>query len=155
MTRLDKISSLCLALFALGIMIQSYKLSLGSLSQPGPGFFPFWAGGILGTISLLIFVKALLIYENRPESFWPGKAGIRKIIFTVIALLFYAFALDYLGTFLCTFLVMLFLLKGIEPQKWVTAIAFSILTSVLSYLLFATLMQSQLPKGFIEKFLGV
>ena len=149
MERLDKISSLCLFLLGLGISIQSYKLSLGTPGEPGPGLFPMLSGIILGALSLLILAKTLLTSENRPKPFWPDKKAIRKIIFVILNLLFYAIFLEYLGFLLCTFLSMLFFLKVIEPQKWFPAIFFAVVTSLSSYVLFEIFLKSQLPKGLI------
>jgi hypothetical protein len=149
MKSLDKISSLCLLFFAIGISIQSYKLSLGTMAEPGPGFFPMGSGITLGALSLLIFTKAILTSENRPNPFWPDKKAVRKIILVVLTILLYAISLEYLGFLLCTFLSMLFLLKVIEPQKWFPAIFFAVITSLSSYTVFEIFLKSQLPKGLI------
>ena len=146
---MDKISSLCLLLFALGISIQSYKLSLGTWAEPGPGLFPMCSGITIGALSLLIFTKSVLTPESIVKPFWPDIKAIRKISLVVVTLLLYAISLDYLGFLLCTFLSMLFLLKVIEPQKWFVAIFFAVITSLSSFTLFEILLKSQLPKGFI------
>lgn len=149
MKSLDKISSLCLLFFAIGTSIQSYKLSLGTWAEPGPGFFPMGSGIILGALSLLILTKAILTSENRLNPFWADKKAVRKIILVVLTVFLYAISLEYLGFLLCTFLSMLFLLKAIEPQKWFPAIFFAVITSLSSYTVFKILLKSQLPRGLI------
>lgn len=149
MRRLDKISSLCLLLLAIGIITGSYKLSIGTLQEPGAGFFPLCSGVALGVLSLLIFLKSSLTNQDKTGSFWPSKRAILKIISAILTLLLYAIFLEYLGFLLCTFLSMLFFTKVIEPRKWFSAIFFSAITSVSSYILFEILLKSQLPRGVL------
>jgi hypothetical protein len=155
MKRRDIISSLSLTLFALAMLRPAYKLSLGSAAQPGPGFLPFWSFVILAVLSLAIFVQSVLGGDLKAAPLWPDKTGARKVISVMIALFLYTVFLDYLGTLLCTSLLMFALLKFIDPQKSITAILFSLLTTVIIYILFESFMKSQLPRGFIEKLFGV
>jgi len=150
MKRLDQISSSCLLLLAAAISIQSYKLSLGTWAEPGPGFFPMGSGVALGFISFLILLHALLTPKLKEGSlFWPGKTGIKKIVLVVLTLLLYSFFLEILGFLLCTFIGLIFLLRVIEPQKWFPAISFAVITTLISYVVFEMVLKSQLPRGII------
>jgi len=64
-------------------------------------------------------------------------------------LLAYTAFLEVLGFLLATFLLLLFLFRGIEPQRWVVSIGGSALTSFITYALFELWLKTQLPKGFI------
>src|SRR3990172_6808997 len=50
-------------LFWLGVSVfaavQCFSLGLGSVQRPGPGFFPFWGGVVLGLLSLPLLIRAL------------------------------------------------------------------------------------------------
>ncbi len=149
MKSLDKISSLCLLVFAAAISIQSYKLSPGTWGEPGPGFFPLGSGITLGAFSFLIFLKTLFSSEENPNSFRLSKKAVKKITLVVLTLIFYGLALEYLGFLLSTFFMMLFLLKVIEPKTWLPAIIFAVITSLGAYIVFEILLNSQLPTGTI------
>jgi putative tricarboxylic transport membrane protein len=147
---LDIISSLCLVLLAIGIIIQAGRLGPGTWADPGPGFFPMGAGIALGLISFLIFAAVLLNSKPKQENpLWPGKRGMKKIILVILSILLYAISIEYLGFLMCTFFCMLFFVKVIEPQKWVPAIFFAAITSLTSYTVFEIFLKSQLPRGII------
>jgi putative tricarboxylic transport membrane protein len=65
----------------------------------------------------------------------------------LISLLAYALLLVPLGFFITTTLFIAFLLRAIVPQRWSVVIACSILTAVISYLIFEIWLKAQLPKG--------
>jgi hypothetical protein len=58
----------CAAVFwvVLGIFVSlySYRLGLGSVSSPGPGFFPFCLGLIFFLLAVVILIKALFEGEQ-------------------------------------------------------------------------------------------
>jgi hypothetical protein len=69
------------------------------------------------------------------------------------ALLVYNFIFVYLGFILSTILLLLFLFKAIEPQKWSVAVAGALIASLAAYVLFARWLDVQLPVGIVEKLL--
>ena len=60
----DLISSVFWLAIAIFFSIEGFThLKLGTLHQPGPGFFPFWGGVVLGLLSLV-----LLLTHSRTET---------------------------------------------------------------------------------------
>ena len=59
----------------------------------------------------------------------------------------YGFIVEWLGYPVSTLLLMLFLFKAIEPQKWSTALVGAFLSSGVTYVLFKILLEVQLPRG--------
>jgi hypothetical protein len=57
--------------------------------------------------------------------------------------------MEWLGFFISTLLLFVFLLGVIEKKKWWFAVGVSVIVTILSYLLFETGLQSQLPKGIL------
>ena len=125
------------------------RLHIGEPSRPGPGFFPFCLGLALCMVSL-----GLLRYSPKaapqPPAAEPDSdestAGRRKIIWTILALVSYAFTLEPLGFALATFLFLLFLNQVVEPRRWPVAIGASVLFTLLTYGVFH-LLRVQLPAG--------
>ena len=56
----QRISGLLLSIMSLWICIESYRLSIGSLRNPGPGFIGFLSGFVMGILSVI-----LTIFPNR------------------------------------------------------------------------------------------
>lgn len=146
MKRYDRITSLVCIAVAVAICFQSYRLSLGSWRSPGPGFFSFWTGVLLGGISIIVYLKARLSKSQEEASWFPRKRW-RVLVLVLSALFAYALLLEVLGFLMTTFLLLLFLFKVIEPERWIVAIGGSLLTTLCSYALFALWLQVQLPKG--------
>ncbi len=129
------------------------SLGLGSTSEPGAGFFPFVMAASLIVFSLIHFVSSFA--KGRPfdsradESLWPKSDGIKRILLTIVFLLGFIFALNYLGFVLTTLIFMLLSLKYVEPQRWRTVFVIGCLATVLSYSIFQLWLRSNLPIGFL------
>ena len=146
----DRVGALVLLAAVIGILYGSVKLSLGDLHRPGPGFFSFLAGlvlGILSLISLLQSLKAVPGEQSKP--FWPHPGKTIKMAFVFIGLIVYVFLMDYLGFGLATFVFLAALLRGIQPQRWSIVFSVSILGVAASYAIFQYWLDLQLPKGFL------
>jgi putative tricarboxylic transport membrane protein len=145
-------SSLVWLGIALLICIGSFRLSVGSFRNPGPGFFPFIAGMIVAVLAFAIHLQSRAkasIKESRGR-LWTDKKRIQKMVFTTLALLAYGVGMDYLGFLLSTFIFLAFLLRMIEPQRWSLVLLESALASGISYLIFDIWLQAQLPKGIFQ-----
>lgn len=149
--RREEGSSLVWLVLAFIICIGSLRLSLGSFRNPGPGFMPFITGSILGILAVIVHVqarRAARSVKKTRESLWANPGGVKKVVLTTIALLIYAIGMDYLGFLISTFIFFVFLLRAIEPQRWILVILESALASGVSYLIFEIWLQAQLPRGF-------
>jgi putative tricarboxylic transport membrane protein len=148
--RKEEGSSLVWLGLAVLICVGSLRLSLGSFQNPGPGFFPFIAGSVLGVLAAMVYFQARRAASSAKEtkgSLWTNPGGVKKVILTTIALLVYAIGMDYLGFLISTFIFFVFLLRTIEPQRWGLVILESLLASGISYLIFEIWLQAQLPRG--------
>lgn len=148
----DKWSSLFWLVVALLICFESLRLSLGTAHNPGIGFFPFYAGVILGILALLLHLQSRQAVKGDAAVLWANKDKALKVLLTVVALLLYAVGMEYLGFLLSTILFLGFLLRVIEPQRWPLVIGGSVLVSVVSYGIFALWLKADLPKGFFQYF---
>ena len=150
MGKLDRISGSFWFLFSLFISYESYKLGLGTLYQPGPGFLFFWTGLIVATLALVIII--LSARKPSPDEATDQvfeKMNVTKVVLVLIALFVYALLMEWLGFFIVTLLLFVFLLGVIEKKHWWFAILVSLIVTASSYLLFEVGLQSQLPKGIL------
>jgi putative tricarboxylic transport membrane protein len=148
--KLDRIGGAFWLLFAILTLTESYHLGLGNLQKPASGLFPFVAACFLGALSIIVFLSAQFEKRKTEEKIWPNLQRWPKVALVFMILIIYAFTLEKIGFLLATFLVILILLKAIEPQPWIKSIVFSLLVAVGSYTLFAVWLQVPLPSGFLS-----
>ena len=156
MGKIDQMSSLFWFLLGWVLTYLSYRLGLGTLVNPGPGFLPFWCGLFLSGLSLVVFLRGTLDQrKDRGKSLRDLWAGMHwtKGIYVILALLIYTFAFVHTGFVLSTTLLLIFLFKTIEPEKWIFAIGEAILASLVCFVVFSLWLDVQLPRGVIEKIL--
>jgi putative tricarboxylic transport membrane protein len=150
MSKADRISGIFWLLFSVFISIESYRLGLGTLHQPGPGFILFWTGVAMGVLSMAVFVRAWSGKKTgEPESPIFGKENVLKIVLVILSLFLYAFFMETLGFIPITLLLFIFLLGMIEKKRWGFAIMVSVAVTGASYLVFEIWLKSQLPKGLL------
>ena len=151
MRKADQISGIFWLFFSVFISIESYRLGLGTLHQPGPGFLFFWTAAAMGILSVAIIVRAWTGRKGEePENAIFGKENALKIILVLLALFLYAFFMETLGFIPITLLLFIFLLGMIEKKRWGFAVWVSVVVTGISYVVFEIWLKSQLPKGILE-----
>ncbi len=136
-------------LFSAAVCLESWRLGVGELHSPGPGFLPFLAGLLLGILAVIAFIQALKEKASRDKGFLSFGNYLVKVGFLAGALIVYVFLLNILGFLLGTFLLLLFLFRIIEPLRWRTVLLASLITLAAVYLLFDLFLGTQLPKGIV------
>ena len=154
MKKNDRLTSLFWAALGFYIAYEGYRLQLGTFQEPKPGFLVFWAGMTLSGLGLALFLQTLKAKKDEErKAVWKGVRWV-KVVGLMVAILVYALVFKWAGFLLSTFVLLLFLLKGLEPQKWSVALAVSVVTVVLVYVIFGVLLESQFPEGILEKVLN-
>ena len=150
MKKKDILSSLFWMAVGFGVCYGGYDLELGTLHDPGSGFMFFWVGVIVIGLSLAVLVKAIRMKADQKE-IRPLRGEIRwkKILSVLAALVLYAYVFTYLGFILSTVLLLLFLFKAVEPQKWSWAVLGAVISTLTAYGVFQLWLGSQLPRGFL------
>ncbi len=154
MKKYDVGSALFLLAFGLLAVFEARKLTLGTLGRPGPGFFPFYLGVAMCLVALGLAargawarggeVAAGPVPGEQPAG--PGRRQWSKVLYTLLGLLVYAFILEPIGFPAASVLLMLFLFRVIEPQRWSVAVVTSLGTALGAYGLFKWL-GVRLPPG--------
>jgi len=142
----DAISGLLLAAAGIYAAAKSWGYGLGMLSQPGAGFFPFWAavlvtacGGAIGALGLRGLRREPAAAASAAPFNWA------KVAQCVVALLAYTAALPWIGFAVSTFLVMLGLSR-LDPQTtWRGSIAIGALGAAGFWLLFVYALKVSFP----------
>ena len=118
------------------------RLKLGTLRQPGPGFFPFWGGLLLGACALILLGRSLKSRERLTSGAIPWPA----LILVLGALLGYLLFLETLGFIIVTSLFLLALFCFAEIG-WIKHVGWSVIATSLVYALFKLWLKVPLPSG--------
>ena len=145
----DKLSGLFWAGVSILICWGSLRLSLGGLHHPGPGFFSFLAGTLLGLFSITLFWQSSKKGPQEERKAFGSRQRMGQMIWMVIALIVYVLGMKYVGFFFSTVLFLGFLLRRIGRQKWPATISVTILAAIISHFIFQYWLDVQLPRGFL------
>jgi putative tricarboxylic transport membrane protein len=150
MGKADRISGIFWLCFSILFIILSYRLGLGTLHQPGPGFLFFWVNIVLGIMSLVVLIQAWVgkTAEEPPRTIFGGQ-NVLKIFLVLLSLFLYVILMETLGFVLVTVLLFIFLLGIIEKKRWVFTVSVSIVVAAISYLIFQIWLQCLLPQGLL------
>lgn len=148
MKDIDRLSGLLFLIFSLYIAYEASKLPLGGFHHPEAGFFPFGLGLALLLLSGILLSQAFK--RGRLKEWFKFGEGKRRLLLAVAAMVVYVIVLNRLGYMVSTFLIMVFLLKGLEKQKWRTTLLISVPCVVISYITFSWWLGVPLPKGVIH-----
>jgi hypothetical protein len=149
MKRLDLIAAAALAGLAGYVLLESRQLGFGSFRAPQTGFFP----RVLGILLMLLAIAELFraLRQAEPAFFTEKIAGEGwiRIGATLATMLGFAVVLERLGFLVATFFLMVLLLRAIEAPRWPKVLLVALVTSALSYGLFAWLLGVPLPAGIL------
>jgi putative tricarboxylic transport membrane protein len=149
MKKTDRIQSLIWGLFGLYIAFEAVHLKLGTPRAPKPGFLIFWMGIIIMILSAAFFLQSFSAVREEKKIRWKGRQW-PKGIKLMLALFLYAAVFHWMGFILSTFFLLLFLFKGLEPQRWGIALLLSVVTITICYLVFSVFLELQFPPGLLR-----
>lgn len=148
MRRRDWIASLVLCGLGLAVAARSFRLGLGTWGEPGPGFFPFWAAVLFGSLAFAGLLQAL-VGRPMPAPPWQLR-GQWRLAVLVAVLAAYAVSLEPAGFLLSTFALLLVLFRLMGSRGVVRLVAGSGVISVVVYSVFKFWLGVQLPSGPIR-----
>jgi heme A synthase len=129
--------------------VGAIRLGIGSVRQPGPGFIFFLAGLLLVSLSIVDLGKSLVRVSKTDPGQEPLWSGVRwpKVLLVFIGMSVYLYIFKFLGFFVCTFLLMIFLFKAVETTKWWASILGSLITILIVHGIFKVWLKVPFPAG--------
>jgi len=136
-------------LFAVAVMVQGVQVGARWVDgQPGPGFFPFWLGALLGVAGVIALVQAARTPDGRP--FFHDRTGLTsvlKVAVTATAML----ALTYFIGFRLASIIYLFVYtRFVGKHRWPAVVTMSLLIPITGYFIFERVLQVALPRGILD-----
>lgn len=140
---------------ALGLFVtwQGWKMGLGVLSEPGSGFAIFWCGMMMAGLSLTIIVAAIADGGPALSSLW-AETRWGKVLLVTALLVVFGFFFEQIGFIPCSLILLLFLMRFIDPVPWWQAIVVSFGAVLGIWFVLAKFLKIQLPAGVLAPWLG-
>jgi hypothetical protein len=127
------------------LQLHYYGMDFG----PGPGFFSFWLGVLVIVVSLWEIARTLPhLAERVPADFLPGRAGVRRLLALIGAMVAVVLLMGSLGYSITILLFCIFLLRVLTGQPWWLTLTLSLAASFGTFHIFRSL-QVYLPVGFL------
>lgn len=138
-------TSVILMVFSLSSGWEAYRMGLGHVQRPGPGFFPLLCSCGLALVSLVMFAQA---YVKEPSpSFEVG--DFKRILPVILGVSVFGLLIEYLGLGASVFLTLTFFWLAIERQRWIAGLTMAALSALFCYLIFDALLGVHFSRGIL------
>ncbi|MDX2159667.1 MAG: tripartite tricarboxylate transporter TctB family protein [Hyphomicrobiaceae bacterium] len=140
---------------AVGLFVtwQGWQQGLGALHEPGSGFALFWCGVIASGLSLVIIAAAIAEGGPALSSLW-AETRWQKVLLVTVLLLVFGFFFEQIGFIPCSLVLLLVLMRFIDPVPWWQAVAVSFGSVLGVWFVLAKFLRIQLPAGILAPWLG-
>jgi hypothetical protein len=138
---------------ALGMVVvwEGWRLGFGAFESPGPGFIAVFAGLFLFLFSTANMVLTVAKYQKRADRpFWPETDSLRKVLLTLAGPIAFVLLLNYLGFFLCSLGMLIYLFRIIYPHRISLTLFLALATALACLILFQFILKVQFPQGVIN-----
>lgn len=130
------------------VLLQGQELDFYLEGIPGPGFFPTLLAGALAITGALLCLSGLFSSKDTSEDFEPPTREQAKRSLGIWVAMLASVLLVSVAGFLIAMLVLVgILIFGLEGKRNLRGLVAVILIPLSCYLLFAELLQVQLPTG--------
>jgi putative tricarboxylic transport membrane protein len=140
-----------LAALALSVFVvcSGYQLKLGTINEPGSGFVIFYAGLLMILFSVIILYEA--IEDGGPTflSHWRDVLWTKPLI-VIVLLVAFTFVFELAGFVTSTTLLLMALLRAIDPVPWRRAVPIALLVPLTCWFALQKLLKIQLPSSILD-----
>lgn len=148
MSRIYRLGSIVALAVSVFFVASAYQLSLGSLTEPRPGLWPFLVGLTMAASSVALF------FTDDREDYQRFTGRFRFIIFGLLSLAAFIVAFAFLGFILPGFLTFAFWLRFLGEEPWGRALGLAALFTTLFYILFVLLLGVPFPDDVVAMLWG-
>lgn len=147
----ERVGALFWIVFGAAGIYGAQDLGLGTMEAPGSGFLTFVAAAFVTLMAVLVLIQS---YRNdaaaqvRVADLWRGLMWGRAIAIVVLTVLF-ILAFETLGFFLCSFVLLVAIMRWLEGVDWKTSLSVPAVAVVGTHLLFQTILKISLPAGIL------
>jgi putative tricarboxylic transport membrane protein len=139
-----RIGSIAPLLLGVVCLFYSYSLSLGRITNPGEGLWPFIVSAVIVLVSLQLLVTERdgREYEGFTSRTWLVVAG-------ALSTGVFIYLFQWFGFLVPAFLTLAFWLRFLGKESWKMTLIVAVVVTAGFYLLFATLLGIPLPESVL------
>ncbi len=134
---------------SLAYTIEALDLPMGARDRPGAGVFPVLVGVTLAVTSILTIIEAWRSDEISGSMGLPSGRYLWRVVLIIMLLSAYALLLPYLGQLIGGTLFLAATMRVLSNLSWQRIVAYSLIASLLSYVLFVVLLEVRMPRGLL------
>jgi len=120
---------------------------------PQPGYFPFFLGVLICIASAVNFATALA--SPRGGETFVEVGQLKLVLSVLVPSAIFVALVGWLGIYLSGFLFVAFFMRWLGKYAWWKVIAVAAGNSIAFFLIFEIWFLVPLPKGFLERLLGL
>lgn len=138
--------ALALSLF---VVWSGIDMGMGSITDPGSGYVLVYAG------LLMILFSAIMLYSAVKDggptflSLWRDVLWTKPLM-VIVLLIAFTLVFETLGFLISTTILLLVLLRVIDPVPWVRAVTIAVLVPLVCWYVLVKLLLIQLPSGVFQ-----
>ena len=119
---------------------------------PQAGYFPFYIGVLVCLASAVNLVVAFLKKENPA---FVGVEQLKLVLSVLVPSILYAGLVAAIGIYVASIVFVAFFMRWLGKYEWWKVAAVSIGNSVVFFVIFEVWFKVPLPKGVVERMLGL
>ena len=145
--------ALLIGAFGLVVIFGSMKAGINwGAEGPRAGFFPFYVGATIVIASGINLWHAQRDDDGRLFAEW---GQLRQVMSVAVPTGIYVGSIPFIGLYVASTVFIAWFMRWLGGYRWLTVLAVSIGTPVLTYLVFERWFLVPLPKGPLEEWLGL
>ncbi len=153
--RKEKILAVILFGFSWLYLYGCWRLKLGALNNPGPGFIPLLVGILLWVCTGVYLYNVYQCkgrVQGEGEKTEEGGENLAVLLGILASIIVYPFILEKLNFILSTMMVIFVMLVLLNFKNAFYSFFLSFGITVISFLIFAIFLGVSLPSGILEEF---
>jgi len=142
--------------FVLGAIVVWDSVRLGARwgsDGPQAGYFPFYIGLLICVASAINF--ALAFVKRSEQRAFVGTEQLKLVLSVLVPSIIYVALVAWLGIYVASAIFVAFFMRWLGKYEWWKVAAVSIGNSVVFFLIFEIWFKVPLPKGVVERLLGL
>ncbi|WP_341413602.1 tripartite tricarboxylate transporter TctB family protein [Paenibacillus filicis] len=139
-----RLGSIAALLAGLLFAYYSYDLSLGQLSSPGPGLWPFLLASLLVLLSLIHLIREKLTEDYEGFTKLARFVGYGAVSLVVFTLLF-----ERIGFTLPAVALLVYWLRFLGKETWKSTLINTIVITAVFYIVFVVLFKIPFPDDLL------
>jgi hypothetical protein len=148
MKKADTITGVILLILSGYVIEEAVWMPSAASFGTGAGFLPFWLGVALAALAMNLIVGAHRYPRDLADrSPFPAKKALISVTMVLAGLAGYIILMEWIGFIVNTYLLVAFLLKAVERERWPMTLMVAVLTTASLYIIFQTLLTIGLPKN--------